>query len=547
MKYIIILLSLTWIFWAQAEGNFDSSCFRYVASLDTMSGITQVWVENTTDDTFFVTQDGNILPSRQLSTEKNPPLAYTSQDDIDIRVLDDSDPYTSIEIDPILFTQGNVSYTFDLGKVYDRWRLVPRIGYVTDRTVSVSISHDGSVYVPVAQTSLEDFDLRYLRITFSGTGIQNGITRFHTLNFFQKVQSRYLFSSSGWKVSIFRSYACQQGKYTDYLLRRPMLSFTSEIPQNTVNVAFESNSLYRDDTDADGIENLRDNCPLISNATQNDRNHDGIGDMCSDDDGDGRFGNDDNCPTVPNPDQKDVNINSIWDACEFDSDSDGISDSLDNAIHIKNPDQKDSDNDRIGDVMDNCPLYNPDQLDIDKNGRGDACDRDDEYRKNHDTDQDGILDFSDNCPKLSNSDQNDTDSDGVGNVCDNCMSLKNPDQADANNNDVGDSCEDIDNDTIIWWRDNCPTISNNEQTDRDNNGIWDACSDIDGDTVYDATDVCPTEYNPDQNDIDKDGVWDICDTKDNRFLESNKYAFMVLIAIFGLLFITAIIFLIRKL
>jgi hypothetical protein len=45
-------------------------------------------------------------------------------------------------------------------------------------------------------------------------------------------------------------------------------------------------------------------------------------------------------------------------------------------------------------------------------------------------------------------------------------------------------------------------------------------------------DVCPTQYNPDQNDIDKDGSGDLCDTKDNRFLESNKYAFMALIAIF---------------
>ena len=61
--------------------------------------------------------------------------------------------------------------------------------------------------------------------------------------------------------------------------------------------------------------------------------------------------------------------NGVGDACEFDTDEDGIPDSIDNAIHIKNPDQKDLDNDRIGDVMDNCPLYNPDQLDLDKNGK----------------------------------------------------------------------------------------------------------------------------------------------------------------------------------
>jgi syndecan 4 len=78
-----------------------------------------------------------------------------------------------------------------------------------------------------------------------------------------------------------------------------------------------------------------------------------------------------------------------------------------------------------------------------------VCDRDDEYRKTHDSDKDSVLDFADNCPKISNTNQLDTDGDFIGDVCDNCMSLKNTDQTDTNKNTVGDSCEDVDNDTFI--------------------------------------------------------------------------------------------------
>lgn len=43
-----------------------------------------------------------------------------------------------------------------------------------------------------------------------------------------------------------------------------------------------------------------------------------------------------------------------------------------------------------------------------------------------DTDGDGIVDASDNCPAITNSDQMDTDGDGVGDACDNCPSNGNP-------------------------------------------------------------------------------------------------------------------------
>lgn len=62
---------------------------------------------------------------------------------------------------------------------------------------------------------------------------------------------------------------------------------------------------------------------------------------------------------------------------------------------------------------------------------------------NPDADSDQVADCLDNCPGLSNPDQEDFDWDGIGNVCDNCPWVANPAQADANGNGVGDACEDI--------------------------------------------------------------------------------------------------------
>jgi hypothetical protein len=86
----------------------------------------------------------------------------------------------------------------------------------------------------------------------------------------------------------------------------------------------------------------------------------------------------------------------------------------------------DGDDDGIADDLDNCPtVTNPDQNDLDTDLIGDACDVDD--------DSDLIADELDNCPLNANADQHDADGDGIGNVCD----------VDADNDsvlDVVDSC-----------------------------------------------------------------------------------------------------------
>jgi hypothetical protein len=58
------------------------------------------------------------------------------------------------------------------------------------------------------------------------------------------------------------------------------------------------------DGDGDGAQNVNDNCPAVSNASQLDGDHDTVGTVC------------DNCPSVYNPSQADANGNGLGDACD---------------------------------------------------------------------------------------------------------------------------------------------------------------------------------------------------------------------------------------
>lgn len=148
------------------------------------------------------------------------------------------------------------------------------------------------------------------------------------------------------------------------------------------------------DIDADGIDDLEDNCPMVHNSDQSDLDGDGHGDRC--------------------------------DACSTRAD--------DGATAC--PPAGDMDGDGVPDKEDNCPLVpNADQRDSDRDGRGDVCDG-----VVRDTDADGVPDDSDNCPMTSNSRQEDIDADGVGDACDNCSS-HNPAQTDFDGDGIGDACD----------------------------------------------------------------------------------------------------------
>ncbi|MCA9537627.1 MAG: OmpA family protein [Myxococcales bacterium] len=115
-----------------------------------------------------------------------------------------------------------------------------------------------------------------------------------------------------------------------------------------------------------------------------------------------------------------------------------------------------------------------------------------------DPDRDRIPTADDNCPTVSNPQQEDTDGDDVGDACDTCPTVADVDQADADGDGVGDACTDTDGDGIFDPQDRCPTIAD-DGTDADRDGVPDAC------------DNCRDTPNGAQADVDGDGIGDACD------------------------------------
>lgn len=161
---------------------------------------------------------------------------------------------------------------------------------------------------------------------------------------------------------------------------------------NDVNGNWVLDACEPGDMDSDGITNINDNCPSVSNSAQTDSDSDGDGDAC------------DNCPATANADQRDV-------------DADGKGDECDNCPAHANASQTDGDSDGRGDVCDNCPSQsNANQADADGDAIGDLCDMcPNDFRNDGDTD--GFCADVDNCPAVYNPGQEDADFDGIGDVC----------------------------------------------------------------------------------------------------------------------------------
>lgn len=223
-------------------------------------------------------------------------------------------------------------------------------------------------------------------------------------------------------------------------------------------------------------------------------------------DGDTKLDPVDNCPSVANSDQRDVDGDKIGDACDPDADNDSKLNAVDNCQLKVNADQKDDDQDGLGNACDNTPrgqdddddgfgamddncpaTLNPDQLNSDNDPQGDACD---------DDDNDGFSDVAEIAAGSNPLDANsvpppiDTDADGKPDRVDNCPTVSNPNQEDDDGDHIGNVCDDdIDGDGKLNAADTCPNTAKGIAVDA--NGCSISQRDSDGDTVHDDKDQCP--------------------------------------------------------
>lgn len=152
-----------------------------------------------------------------------------------------------------------------------------------------------------------------------------------------------------------------------------------------------------------------------------------------------------------------------------DSDADGVRDESDDCPYIADPGQVDQDGDGVGDLCDPKPCQAssgygtpPDPIPTCPNARTAQATASPTPRPLADSDGDGVVDVSDNCPGIPNFDQRNQDGDRLGDACDTDMD--------------GDGIVDVravgDHATIV---DNCPTVYNPFQEDTDHDGVGDAC------------------------------------------------------------------------
>ncbi|MDD5758368.1 MAG: fibronectin type III domain-containing protein [Desulfobulbaceae bacterium] len=125
-----------------------------------------------------------------------------------------------------------------------------------------------------------------------------------------------------------------------------------------------------------------------------------------------------------------------------------------NQVLVYEPSSMDFDADTIGNTADNCPFVsNTNQNDGDYDGVGDECDpfpaNVSEWR---DTDGDGIGDNSDNCMAVANPSQVDSDMDARGDACDSDPRPNFGTVIDAPHNQTyGISCADC-HSFSLWWQ-----------------------------------------------------------------------------------------------
>jgi len=326
---------------------------------------------------------------------------------------------------------------------------------------------------------------------------------------------------------------------------------------NSEGICIDPSSENQDqDSDDDGVPDLRDNCPEDSNEDQADEDGDGHGDACDEDiDGDGLTNEVDDCDF-----DRGMPQNLGCPPCHNVScEDDQVCQDGDCVLH---PDYECGTDTLCGEglmcVDGSCELP-PDPC------QGVTC-------ANDQVCESGLCILGPGrecgtntpCPVGFNCDGGlcieinpqdpDSDDDGVIDRLDNCPNVANPNQLNRFGGELGDACEDSDNDGLLDNVDNCPTVSGpvngcpadpcqgvsceSDQQCNDgmcellpglecgtgvNCGVDQYCEsgsceprpDNDHDGIPDIRDNCPTTENPDQENNYGGFAGDACEDSDS--------------------------------
>ncbi|MEE3239826.1 MAG: Ig-like domain-containing protein [Pseudomonadota bacterium] len=174
-----------------------------------------------------------------------------------------------------------------------------------------------------------------------------------------------------------------------------------------------------------------------------------------DSDGDGAYDHQDNCPSVSNADQANLDGDTFGDACDNDKDGDGFTSDFDlndlNAFYSTDPDGDGVDSSGESHYTNNVCLRLPNCNENDPCVT--VC----------------YVPPQDNCPTVSNSDQNDLDNDNLGNACD----------SDADGDGLLFAVEDrlggsdLDSNDVSFVLSNANTYFENAPADSDLDGVTD--------------------------------------------------------------------------
>jgi hypothetical protein len=251
----------------------DTSCFREISHIPVQNEnpfkIMTTGVDSFSPPVFV--ENGRIIPSMPISSEKNPPISYTLSGSIDTIPIMDGDPLTHAEIDPYTLSTSDVVLDITLEKLYEKNTFLATFDYTTPTQVFFQVSSDGKSYFAVTRESIENFDMRYIRMTFRQTKIQDKPTWIRGISFYPNISLGYLVLSSGTgEVLAYRGSVCDPTE----VVTQPFPSSYSPAKNSTM-IHFVTNPLYKNDTDRDAIANINDNCPYTSNPDQKDRNYDG--------------------------------------------------------------------------------------------------------------------------------------------------------------------------------------------------------------------------------------------------------------------------------